>query len=159
GAGASGALPTLAYLRPALLKPPRPARSINPLRESLNLTGRSLDKHLDLTLRFPRAVWLSPEVDSKQEFEPEVLPTSPLTWSDDQPFATTDRPVPRFEPPEANDADSGTPDEKRRGPFTIAVAFDAPIPKSWQSAGAAVREEDAPKVRIVAIGQGSVFTG
>lgn len=159
GAAASGALPTLSYLRPALLKPPKPSRPVNPLRESLHLTGRGIGKSLDLSQRFPRAMWLSPEVDSKQKFEPEVLATSALTWADDQPFSTQARPVPRFESPEPNDADNGTPDEKRQGPFTIGMAFEAPIPRGWLSAGAAVREEDAPKVRIVAIGQGNAFVG
>src|SRR5262249_44019912 len=73
----------------------------------------------------------------------------------ENPFPSNTRPVPRFERPTGFDPDAGTIDEKRQGAFPVAVAFESRIPADWLTSASQQRE----KVRVVAIGSGSVFTG
>ena len=87
-------------------------------------------------------------------FEPEFMITSAATWNDDQPFPSQKR-TPRFEPPKADDPTKGTFDEKRRGPFPIAVAVEVPVPESWQEG----KDAKPTMVRLAVIGSGGIFVG
>jgi hypothetical protein len=141
------------YLKPS--EAPQEQRRVNPIRESLHVMARCSGTPLAVRWRFTRPVYLEPRVANTQKFEPEILVSSPASWNDDQPFSTRTRPVPRFEPPSLDDPDNKTPDEKRQGPFTIGVAFQTDVPKSWLAS----ESDTPPSVRVVALGHGGAFVG
>ena len=101
------------------------------------------------------ALSLKPEKPPVPDFEPEFLLTSKDAWNDDQPFPTRER-TPRLERPEPDNPSIGTADEKRRGPFSIGVAVNAPVPSDWPA-----NPVDKPRtVRpVAAIGHGHLFVG
>jgi hypothetical protein len=72
-------------------------------------------------------------------------------WNDANPYATRTR-RPRFVAPKPDDPDKGTLEEKRRGPFSVGVAVETPLPLGWTGG-------QRQLARIVVIGQGNVFTG
>src|SRR5262249_19074371 len=82
-----------------------------------------------------------------------VLLSSPESWNEEQPIRN-DNSIPRYERPK-DDAKRGTPLEKRRGPFPLAVAVEKRLPASWYPEGGTNRRS----VRLAVIGQGHVFTG
>jgi hypothetical protein len=86
--------------------------------------------------------------------EAEFMMTSRDSWNEDQPFPTEER-VPRYEPPKPDDPTRGTLDEKRRGPFPIAVAVETAVPGDWYEQLTAW----PPQVRVGVIGQGGFLTG
>jgi hypothetical protein len=129
----------------------------NPIRESMRLTARSLGKGqaLDLRLRHPRPVYYEPaKGGTPSPFQPVFMMTDAASWNEDQPFPSRER-TPRFELPKDNDPTKGTLDEKRRGPFPIAVAVETTVPSSWYPDQGA----KPAKVRVAAIGHGGVFMG
>jgi hypothetical protein len=138
------------------LNPSVPKSEPNPVRESLRLAARDSGGEFTLTMRFPRQVFVDPLVARRLDFPPELLQTTAETWNDDSPFSTAARPVPRFEPPPADDPDNNTPFARRRGPFTVGVALEAEIPADWKqkSEGSAEAEE----ARVIALGNGGLFT-
>jgi hypothetical protein len=107
---------------------------------------------------FPGITLAAVTVNSRQEPRPqreaEFMMTSRDSWNEDQPFPTDER-VPRYEPPKPDDPTKGTLDEKRRGPFPIAVAVETTVPGEWYDRLTAW----PPRVRVAAIGQGGFFTG
>lgn len=83
------------------------------------------------------------------------LLTDSASWNDEQPFPTEKR-VPHYERPKADDPSRGTVRERRRGPFPIGIAFETPVPASWyDTTPPAIR----PEVRLAVIGHGGVFMG
>ncbi|HEV3257786.1 MAG TPA: hypothetical protein VG013_12950 [Gemmataceae bacterium] len=128
----------------------------NPIRESLLLTARSLgkDQPMELRLRQPRPVYCKPEKAAQLDYQPEFMMTSPASWNEEQPWPVGGR-APRYEPRQAGGFTLEKLDEKRRGPFPIAVAIDTEVPRSWYD------DKDAKpaKVRVAAIGHGGLFIG
>jgi hypothetical protein len=111
--------------------------------------------NLNLRVQYPRPVYYDPAKEQRLPFEPEFLMTSAASWNEDQPFPTRERSIPRFEPPKADDPSKGTLDEKRRGPFPIGVAVEAPLPADWYTDTGS----HPATVRVVAIGSGHIFVG
>ena len=132
-----------------------PARTANPIRRSLAFTEQCLGSPLKLILRKPRPVLVDADVAGQLTYETAILKTSQPCWTDENPFSSRARLVPRYERPTGYDPDAGTIDEKRRGPFVIAAACETKVPKSWLVSQSDTQE----KVRLVAIGSGSVFVG
>jgi hypothetical protein len=122
----------------------------NPLREALRVTAHSVGDNFDLRVRFPRPVYVEPDKYNDAKFDPIFLVTAE-GWNDDQPFPTPQR-LPRYEAPRPDDPATGTPDEKRRGPFPIGVAVEAPIPPAWTYG-------TQRHARVAVIGQGELFVG
>ncbi len=91
------------------------------------------------------------KIDEKTVF----LMTDPESWNEEKPFLS-EKHIPRFERPKADDPNKGTVQEKRRGPFPIGVALETEVPLDWY-------ENDAPKkpvkVRLAVIGHGGLFIG
>jgi hypothetical protein len=140
----------------ALLKLDRPAPAPNPVGTSMAIVAHSLGrKDLDLRLRFPRPVYYDPAKPNASTFEPEFMMTSGASWNEEQPFPTRERSVPRFEPPKADDPTADPLEKKRRGPFPVGVAVDAPLPEKWYSG----QESHPATVRVATIGSGTVFVG
>lgn len=129
----------------------------NPIRESLQLTARSLgkDQKLDLRLRHPRPVYYEPVDGTAPARQAVFMMTDAASWNDSEPFPTRER-TPRFELPKAGDVTTGTLDEKRRGPFPIAVSAAVSLPAAWYTEKEA--RPDKP-TRVAAIGHGGVFLG
>jgi hypothetical protein len=129
----------------------------NPIRESMRLLQRGLDKSqaLDLRLRNPRPVYFEPKRGETLPFDPVFMETNSACWNEDQPFATRER-TPHFEQPKPTDPSRGTLREKRRGPFSIGVATPVTLPREWY-----LGEPNATPatVRVEAIGHGGVFMG
>ena len=97
----------------------------------MELIARNLGprQKLDVELRHPRPVYFVP-VRSGSEFVAGFMASDPDSWNEEQPFATKDR-TPQYEPPKADDPNKGTRDEKRRGPFPLAVAVETTVPAEW----------------------------
>jgi hypothetical protein len=127
----------------------------NPIRESLLLTAHSTGRPFDLTVRYPRPVYLDNDVWQKLTFAPDVLTADRASWNDAKPFRTLERPIPSYSPPDRKDPDNGTPEATRRGPFTVAVAFETDVPARWQLSAA----DQPAKLRVAAIGHGGLFIG
>jgi hypothetical protein len=151
GASAQNPLAVGAFVPPAA----PPTLSPNPVRESLRLTEQSTGRPFDLTVRYPRPVYIDDEARKSLQFDPDVLTADRASWNDDQPFRTLERPIPSYSPPDRKDPDNFTPEARRRGPFTVGVALATAVPKSWLSSAA-----DTPaRLRVAAIGHGGVFIG
>ena len=137
--------------------PPAPASVLptNPIRDSLRLTAHAAGRPFDLTLRYPRPVYLDDDLRRTLKFDPDVLTADRASWNDAEPFRTIERPIPSFSPPDRKDADNFTPEAKRRGPFPVGVAFETVAPARWQTTAA-----DRPAtIRVAAVGHGGVFIG
>ena len=148
--GAAGQVPWLALGAAAL-----PEEQPQPAALSLKLRKRASDRRFDLALNYPRAVYLDDAVRRAPPFDPTLLSTAPESWNDLQPFPSRRRPILVYFPPRRKDADNGTAEAKRRGPFTVGAAFETDVPKAWQASSA-----DRPaRVRVAAIGHGGVFIG
>jgi hypothetical protein len=127
----------------------------NAIRESIRLAAHTTGKEqeLDLRLRHPRPVYFEPTA-GKPASDPVFMMSADASWNEDQPFATRER-TPRFEPPKDDGPSKGTVEEKRRGPFPIAVCADVTLPKAWYD------DKDAPPgtARVAVIGHGGLFIG
>jgi hypothetical protein len=159
----------------------------NPISASMELVARNLGpkQPVDLSLRHARPVYFVPVRPGEAKFAPEFLVSDEESWNEEQPFPTRER-TPRFEPPKADDPAKGTCDEKRRGPFPLAVAVETTVPPEWTDpkaaatraaslagAGAggapaavaaeavvpAASDRGQTKLRVAAIGHGGLFTG
>src|SRR5262249_39418989 len=127
----------------------------HPIRSSLRLAGRSVGKGeaMDLRLRHPRPVYYEPTSPESAPIDHVLMMASPESWNEDNPFPTRER-TPRFEQPK-KDAGEGTVEEKRRGPFPIAVAAEPELPASWYEKPGSGPHKD----RIAVVGHGGVFIG
>jgi hypothetical protein len=103
-----------------------------------------------IAIRFPRPVYYEPPANYTPPEDPVFLVT-PEGWNDDAPYPVRGH-RPHYKPPEKNDPDNGTPDEKRRGAFPVGIAVETPLPSSWSSG-------TAKNVRLAVIGQGDVLVG
>jgi hypothetical protein len=135
-------------------KPERTEQKTNPIRSSMEIAAHSLGKSLDLRVRYPRPIYYDPADGGVPAFEPEFMLANAASWNEDNPFPSRER-TPRFEPSKPDDPAKGTLDEKRRGPFPIGVAVDTALPADWY----ADKGSKPAKVRVAAIGNGSLFTG
>ena len=126
----------------------------NPIRAGMDITADSLGRKLDIKVPNPRPVYFESPTGKSPRFEPEFMISSALTWNDDQPFPSQQR-TPRFEMPKADDPTKGTFEEKRRGPFPIAVAVEVPVPESWSES----KDGKPAMVRLAVIGSGGIFVG
>ncbi|MCS6865315.1 MAG: hypothetical protein RMJ56_00315 [Gemmataceae bacterium] len=172
-------------------EPPAPETKLlpNPVAAALRLTARTAESNLDIKLKALRPVTVVPS--RQQRFAPEILYTVPETWNDLQPFPIVGRRrdgarvlvyTPKYEPVGIGDPKKGRRDEERRGPFSVAVAIESPIPVAWvqedfdrQRAAAALfmpfdnlftlgltlaaDRIERPQQRMIVIGSGTVFTG
>jgi hypothetical protein len=134
GGGTSDEIPPVSF----------PATSIdqrqpNPIAEAMLATMRSADMPLNITLRHPRPIYISDAVEEKLPFSPAFMLTSGASWNESQPFPTM-RPIspgevavipPRYDATPFDDPKKGTHDEERRGPFTVGVAIESPVPMNW----------------------------
>ncbi len=148
--GAAGQVPW-----PALGAAAEKEGQTQPATLSLQLRERATGRPFDLALNYPRAVYLDDAVRRASPFDPTLLTTAPESWNDSQPFPSRRRPILVYSPPRRKDADNGTPEAKRRGPFTVGVAFETEAPRAWQPSAA----ERPAKVRVAAIGHGGAFIG
>jgi hypothetical protein len=82
------------------------------------------------------------------------LMTDAAGWNEEKPFPG-EKP-PQYERPKADDPHRGTILEKRKGPFPIGIAFEAPVPVSWYGDK---QPEQTPEVRLAVLGHGGVFLG
>jgi len=140
----------------AVLKLDTPQLPENPLGRAMEIAAHSFGtNNLNLRVQYPRPIYYESAKEQKLVFEPEFLMTSVASWNEDQPFPTRERNIPRFEPPKADDASKGTLAEKRRGPFPIGVAVEAPVPADWYTA----KGTRPASVRVAAIGSGHIFVG
>jgi hypothetical protein len=146
----------------------------NPIAQAMEVLVNSVDQPLDVRVRAPRPVTLSTFAQDDQPFLAEFLWTSPRSWSENYPFNYAIRnqvnpftmqpqrvPVqmtrPRFDA-NADGKAAGRGEPERRGPLSIAVAVDAPLPPHWYTDKDAGVDRNQ-KNRLVVIGQGSIFNG
>ena len=153
----------------------------------MRLARRSIGKELNLEIHYPRPVGYEPPKTSKKpekaaaptgslvvgaamgaggpisaaanvaatarqgqgaaegasSFEPDFMMTSPDSWREAQPFPVRGKPL--------------LPASDKRGPFSIGVAVEAPLPAEWFDGQPS---SDAPRtVRVAAIGHGGWLTG
>jgi hypothetical protein len=137
-----------------LEEPTDEPQEANPLRVSMKIAAESLGNDLKLSVRHPRPIGFDPVKAKALSYEPEFLLTSKDSWNDDNPFPSRER-TPRPEVSKPDDPARGTIEEKRRGPFSIGVAVETPLPGSWypEKSGA------TPKIRVTVIGHGHIFVG
>ncbi len=134
---------------------PEPKAEPQPAARSLRLRERASGRPFDLALKYPRAVYLDDAVRQASPFDPTLLSTGPEWWNDLHPFPPRSRPFLVYFPPRRKDADNGTTEAKRRGPFTVGVALETDVPKRWLTSAA-----DKPaRLRVAAIGHGGPFIG
>ena len=162
-------------LPPLSVKPPADwrGRSLrpNPVSSALQVLMNSVDQPLDIQIRAPAPVRLSDAAQKKQAFAAEFLWTSAKSWNETYPFNGTLRVIREIgqeivepeEPPRldtesdsADKKDGGGASVERRGPFSIALAAELPLPEKWLIDAAAehYRYSDLPALtRLLAITQ------
>ena len=132
--------------------------TVHPLRASLYLAEKSAGQKdtKELQARYSRPVYLLPDPDNKTAFDESAvfLMAGDDSWNESFPFINEKREVPRYKPAAEDDPKKGTLEEVRRGPFPVAVAFEATLPQKWYD------DKQRPgKARIAVIGNGAIFTG
>jgi hypothetical protein len=160
----------------------------NPLRSALRVLARSVNQALDLRLQYARPVQYLPLAGAPAPpFAATLFATVKDAWNEDKPFPTQ-KDTPRFKKPKPDDPLLGTPDEKRRGPFSVGVALRTKVPAEWIKPEAAALKyasltgvgpgglggivatgltasdaflptTERPFLRVVALGQGGLFVG
>jgi len=125
---------------PLLPRPGEPPGPEHPLRRALRVLNRSVGEAATLRFRFPRPVTWTGPANKGGSF----LVTAP-GWNEERPFPSADW-RPRYTPPKPDDPDTGTPDARRRGAFSVAAAGESTL-----AGGKAAR--------LAVIGQGEVFHG
>lgn len=125
---------------PAVAFPPTAnGKKPNPIAQAMQAIADSADQVLELRVRHPRPIYLTPEVAAKFPLTPEFMQTSAASWNEEQPFPNMrqvgPREVvmspPRFEATPFDDPKKGTRDEERRGPFPIGVSLETQVPLDW----------------------------
>jgi hypothetical protein len=181
----SDALGTTADVPPLLFDLPIPeGQSINPIGSAFLTTARAVDRKLEIKKSGYRPVYVLPGFAERQTFAPEFAFTSRESWNEANPIPEDDS-IPRFEPTKPDDPKKGTKDEERRGPFPVGVALEVPVPAEWvRTDGFDDRQKIAallplfdggldaalltiaadmgsprPRVRLVVLGHGGMFTG
>jgi hypothetical protein len=128
------------------------AGAIDPFAANRRQVGAVLAAAAEGPLNLLPALMLQPDPPAVQA---EFLATVEESWNDDFPFASEKRPELRYEPPGIEDPNRGTPEEHRRGPFSVGIAVETPLPAEWYSPG-----EGGPKsIRLAVVGSGGVFAG
>ena len=84
-----------------------------------------------------------------------IVMSPPDSWNEEKPFPEG-RYIPKFKRVKSDDPTKGTLLERRRGPFPVGVAVEAPVPADWYDKDA---PKSPPKVRLAVIGHGGVFIG
>jgi hypothetical protein len=160
---------------------PGPPLEPHPIARSMRLIARGIGRDAqgrlrapDLGLRHPQPIYFEPPGDrwkavlastgggavmvvaaelpleqDRLEYDPQIIMTGAASWNEEQPFPTPDR-IPRFEPPKS-DMKKGTVEEKRRGPFPIALALRTRVPADWYA-----EEVAKEKARLTLAGGGAV---
>lgn len=129
-------------------------RAPNPIRRSMQIARRSVGQNLPLQSHYPRPIGVDEKKVKDLKYDPILMVTAPDSWNEDNPFATRER-TPRYEEPKPDDPRLKTFDAPRRGPFPIAVAFEATVPPEWY----ADQPGKPTTARIAVIGDGGLFTG
>jgi hypothetical protein len=127
----------------------------SPIRNALSVAARSLGHGhpLELRLRHPRPIYYQPPPGAKPAFDPEFLMTSRESWNEEKPFPTDDyTPAYKRTP---DDANRGTLDERRRGPFPVGVALETAPPPDWYGPG----EAKPAALRVAAVGESWFLIG
>src|SRR5262245_4144418 len=129
--GASTELPTVTF-------PSAPPNGRdNPIAAAMRATAASADQQLVFVVQDPRPVYLAAGMSTKLPFAAEFLLSPTAAWNEEKPMIVRNiggrviQLPPRFQPTPFDDPKKGTPDEVRRGPFSIGVAIEAPIPVEW----------------------------
>jgi hypothetical protein len=88
------------------------------------------------------------------EFDPDFLMTVAGAWNEEEPFRRQNS-ARGFRPPAAGEAEGGTLDARRQGPFPVGVAAEVPIPGEWGTRSAG----EPGRVRVAVIGESWFLTG
>ncbi|MCE9531272.1 MAG: hypothetical protein K8T89_09145 [Planctomycetes bacterium] len=169
---------------PFLFSPPPDDQQVkkklkpNPIALALQVIGQGLEKPLEIQARALRPVSLKPAAQAEQPFAAPFIWTSQRSWSESYPFNYTMRfipqaeqefrvpvPAPRLDD-DAKDEEGGmidTANKERAGPFSIAVAVDSTLPRTWYSEQEWKTEDAKPsadrtKSRLVVLGHGGLFS-
>jgi len=164
-------------LPPLLFQPPDDWKSEgtqpNPISQALQLLVKSIGHPLDIEVRAPRPITLKQDAQRKQSIAASFLWTSPKSWNETFPFNSRIRFIPQMgpvrqplPPPQKDTEDealkTGRPSVERDGPFSIAVAIDAAMPKAWYKDDEwkkiePLEEKKRPTSRLVVVGHGGIF--
>jgi hypothetical protein len=102
----------------------------NPVAEAFRVTARAVDRRLEIKRSGYRPLQLAPGFARGSAPAVEVARTSRESWNEERPLPESDY-IPKFEPPKPDDPKKGTADEERRGPFTVGLALEVPVPLEW----------------------------
>jgi len=128
---------------------PKDGAKPNPIALAYAQLQRSLGTKLELKKGAPRPITVRSTV--KSPFATGILETVAESWNESKPLPD-DSNIPKFDPPKPNDPKKGTPDEERRGPFTVAVAYEANVPAEWIDPAAAAMQASAVVSGLAGIG-------
>jgi hypothetical protein len=114
----------------------------NPIAAAMRATSASADQQLDLRLQNPRPIYLVEGMadgpNKKVDFAPDFLMSPAASWNEASPMVFRNigggRGIvvpPRFRATPYDDPKKNTRDEVRRGPFSIGVAIEQPMPIEW----------------------------
>ncbi|MGL6096663.1 MAG: hypothetical protein ACRC7O_12815 [Fimbriiglobus sp.] len=105
----------------------------NPVAAAFRTTSRAVDRKLDVKRSGYRPVYVAPGFGDRQPFPPDVMFTVRESWNEEKPLPDDDTP-PRFDAAKPDDPKKGTRDEERRGPFSVGVTLEVPVPVEWLDA-------------------------
>ncbi len=101
----------------------------NPIRATYLVAARSVDGELELRESGPRAITVKPRAKAPK-FAATIFESIPKSWNEERPIASRGY-TPKYEAAKFDDPKKGTPDEKRRGPFSLGVAIETKAPAEW----------------------------
>lgn len=110
--------------------PRKDGKEPNPVAEAFRVTARAVDRKLDLRGSGFRPITVAPGAAGRLPFAAEILYAGKEYWNEAQPVPEDDS-IPRYDPARPDDPKRGTPDEERRGPFSVGVAVETPVPADW----------------------------
>ncbi|MGL4420129.1 MAG: hypothetical protein ACRCZF_05665, partial [Gemmataceae bacterium] len=104
----------------------------NPVAAAFRATAKAVDAQLDVRRSGFTPVYLNPKVAARLAFSAEIAKTTKECWNEANAVPTNNS-LPKFDAAKLDDPKRGTPDEERRGPFTVGVAIETPIPAEWRN--------------------------
>jgi hypothetical protein len=141
----------------AVVKPDTDGRQENPVSMAFETTARAAKGgKLEVKKSGFRPIYVKGPVVATLSYLGDVVQLGKESWNETK-LIGDETYVPQLDPPKlkGEDPTRGTLDEERKGPFTVGVAVEAPVPVDWvnprpgaAAAGAAVLAATTPGVPL-----------
>lgn len=126
----------------------------NPVAAAYLVSARGAGSALEFNRSGFRPITVSKNIRASLTYTPEIAFTTKQAWNEEKPIPDDDY-VPKFEPAKPDDPKKNTPNEERRGPFSVGVAYETTVPAYWYEKAEKEKQPDLPKPDLSAIAGGA----